>query len=422
LAALKNEGRAKEIYNKKRRKLEISRKSRVVRHVTVVRCETKSVPVRIVRDEFEEDRLQVGNDLVGWPAESCVYPGSIEITEIELSDGRVLRSSAASLLYIEKRFVEVLSVSRKTTVLEEGYTDARKIFIFGRFVGYRIHGSAYPSEVESVTIGTVHGLCKVARQDVSCVYHGETVELFRTRQQKSWMKAGAVDWEMFSGMEVGDQILAEEALNAYPRTDHGIGRDAMMAMRTGDLFSSETEYAFWKRRDGSVTNGKIVFPKERPSGLEWRQHKDIGFACKVSAGNWPTLLDAIVGCYFESVNTDEGVRARIVREKAIVRNRERIRNVVAGQCFDPGTFDESEDVEVGIGERLLFIGKREGKRVYVVDSPNHGHALYVFGEEDIEAARDWANGRSDWQKARDLAKSRIVHVGEWQERALAAIN
>lgn len=399
-----------------------SRKSRVVMRVDVVRSDRRSVPVRIVKDEFDEDRLQVGNDLVGWPVLDHTYPASIEITEIKLSDGRILRAAPVPLRYVEKRYVEVLSVSRKTTVLEEGYTDASKIFVFGRFVGWRIHGDKYPAEVESVTVQTVHGLCRVARYDVSCVRRGETVDLFRTRQQKSWMKAGAVDWELFSDMEVGDQILAEEIERTYPSIDHGISLDATEAMRAGDPFSIETEFAFWKRRDGSVTNGKIVFPKERPSGQEWRQHKGIGFACKVSAGNWPTLLDAIVGCYFESVNTDEGVRARIVREKAIVRNRERIRRIVAGQCFDPGTFDESEDVEVGIGERLLFIGKRDGKRVYAVDSPNHGHALYVFGDEGGEAARSWANGRIDWRKAQSLAMARIIHVDGWQERAFAAIN
>jgi hypothetical protein len=108
-------------------------------------------------------------------------------------------------------------------------------------------------------------------------------------------------------------------------------------------------------------------------------------------------------------------------EASLERNRDRIRRIVDGQCFDPGTFDETQDVYVGVGEKLLFTGRVRGKKLFVVDSPDYGHALYVFGEEEEDAARDWANQNITWTQARDQAIARIVHIGDWQGRLQEAL-
>lgn len=404
--------------------MEDTRKSRVVSRVTVVRAERTVVPVRLVRDEFEEEKLQIGDEVVGWPVRGHAYPESMEFAEVELSDGRHWSLPAEEIPYETRTHVRVTSVSRQTIEISCNRGNG--------FVSYETSNgltgwlSIAPEDLgiwahRNVTVCLIGvAFNGVGHVEVACM----NVPFLRCKQVAyvSWLYGHNFDYAQAYTTEVNDEFVSTIREHKLDPNGPGMTFARASALSTGDDFSVEREYAFWKADDGSVTNGKITFPKERPYDQEWRNHRDIGCAIKVTLGNWPTLLNAIVGCYYESVDTVDRVRERIECQKAKDRNRERIRLIVAGQCFDPGTFDENEDVEVGIRERLLFTGWRGGKRVCVVDSPNHGHALYVFGEDKVDVARAWAHGSINWQQAQREATSRIVHVDGWQERAAAAIN
>jgi hypothetical protein len=71
-----------------------------------------------------------------------------------------------------------------------------------------------------------------------------------------------------------------------------------------------------------------------------------------------------------------------------------------------------------VGNRLMLSGTYQGKPVWVVDSPNYGHAAYVFDKED--AARDFADGKLRAKDAQGCALRRVVHVGEWAKRTREA--
>lgn len=458
LAALKPESSAEENLNKKRQKLKTPRKSRIKTHVTVVRRDLSAVPVRIVKDEFGEDRLQVGDRVVGWPKMNYAYPDFVEYASIEFSDGRSWNLPAETIPFDSYAFAQVRAVSRRTQHIDVLPADdgISYVYVDDVVVGVADRGFVYPRQVTVVKIACGSSSVTVADRDVPvlripsnarhsrasgweiekfCRYSQKREwrripfdaivvhdQLFVSKTRAVWLHGPGIDFDAAIGTEVGDEFPSSHSVGRLGPDGFGMTFDQAKAMSVGDTVLLEREFAFWMEEDGSVTNGKITFPKERPFGQEWRSHLDIQFAVGVTLDNWPTLLEAIVGCYFESVNTDTRTKARVDRQKEIVRNRERIRRVVAGHCFDPGTFDVSEDVEVGIGDRLLFIGRRGGKRVFAVDSPNHGTALYLFDADGIKAARDWANGRIDWREAQRLATKRIVHVGEWKDRAIAAIS
>jgi len=172
-------------------------------------------------------------------------------------------------------------------------------------------------------------------------------------------------------------------------------------------------------RHQQVTNGYHSIPYQRPHGLaEWNRRRDIRFLQPISANNWKLMLDAICGKCFNSFNTVDKMQKEIRNQRVIKRSESRIRRV-QGECFDDGIFDDDGIVEVGLGERLIFIGSKDGRKVYVVDSPNHGNALYVFTDEST--ARDWANGRIGFRQARTLASACIVHRGDWRDRAASAV-
>ncbi len=167
------------------------------------------------------------------------------------------------------------------------------------------------------------------------------------------------------------------------------------------------------------TNGIVHFPLERPFGaIGWKQWSLIKFTQRIHAENWHEMLKAIEGKYFEGVNTSTKLNRAIRNLHFIGESQDRIRKI-QGECFRGGTFDECHGVEVGIGERLLFIGQKNNVPVYVIDSPSYGTALYVFTDETV--ARNFANKRISATKAQESASARVIHVGKWEARASQAI-
>ncbi len=437
-------------------------KRRVSKHVIVSLVGRVRAPIVLVEDEYGDTRLQIGDEVVGWPIPEYVYPESIEITSVKYSDGRSFRVASEEIPYEHHVFTTVTDVFHRTYFIQRKCVDTFDINRFerrrtwtqlavdGKVIGVPLQVWEQPisQEIHEVHIQTERGDIVVRSselpyfripenvrfQDGAWKFYdarrgrwfetsleGEATQAFYLRQhQPHWLCSGHVDYEMANSTEVGDEIRIYIQRRVFASTG-GMSQTVADALLVGDDVEVEYEYAFWKQEDGSVTNGVVTFPRERPVGKAWRQHTDIGFASLVSMGNWPILLEALVGCYFESVNTDAGVRARVEREKVLRKNKDRIKSVRAGACFDPGTFDASEDIEVGVGEKLLFTGRHAGRKVYVVDSPNHGHAMYVFDEADQQVARDWANRRITWQEAQGQARARIVHIEGWQGRAQAAL-
>jgi hypothetical protein len=190
----------------------------------------------------------------------------------------------------------------------------------------------------------------------------------------------------------------------------------MEKKKMSDILYEEKEPAFHRKKDGRVTNSFITFPKKRPFGTEWqKKYKKIAFAKAIKEENWERFLECIIGKFFSEVNTASVPVTKWLSE-AIYSHKvaSRIEKIV-GQCFDSGTLDQNLGVEVGIGEKLLFKGMRDGKEIFAVDSPNYGVALYLFRQ--YEDAKKWATNKISWKEAEALAFSRIIHCQDWQERA-----
>lgn len=159
-----------------------------------------------------------------------------------------------------------------------------------------------------------------------------------------------------------------------------------------------------------VTNGDLKFPVERPYGHEWQStdNQKIKFVQGVSAENWGALLKSIHGLYHdEEIRTKEGVRNRLARALNIKKLKEKIRE--KGQCFD----GEHADA-VSVGVNLIFTGMINGEESFVVDSPEYGHALYIF--DTYADAHEWATRTIDYQEARKRARACIFHTINWREK------
>ncbi|MFB6181323.1 MAG: hypothetical protein ABEJ24_00290 [Candidatus Magasanikbacteria bacterium] len=221
---------------------------------------------------------------------------------------------------------------------------------------------------------------------------------------------------------IGDLLLRTEILEPYCSAttilDETITFEQARNLSEGDVLARKFEQPF--RWFGSkMTNREIEIPPERPHGHEWqKKHQDIRFAQPIKEENWGLFLEAIEGKFLDEINSNELVREQVKKQRKRNRNKERIEKV-KGECFDGDIFDKCHDVEVSLGERLLFIGKKDGEPVYVVDSPNYGHAMFVFDKEEL--ARDFANGEFTATKAKELAVERVVHAGDWQNRAEDAV-
>jgi hypothetical protein len=169
-----------------------------------------------------------------------------------------------------------------------------------------------------------------------------------------------------------------------------------------------------------VTNGELAFPVERPNGIGgWNDWYKIRFASGITAINWPVLLRAIEDKYFDQINTNERLRQMVSTRKTIERDPglvDRVkRALLAGSCFEGQNFDVEFDVEVCVGARLLFTGRIGGKKIWIVDSPNYGHAMYVFDQED--PARFFANYQISAAEALEDAIARVIHSKGWEQRA-----
>lgn len=169
-----------------------------------------------------------------------------------------------------------------------------------------------------------------------------------------------------------------------------------------------------------ITNGELAFPIERPSGIAgWNDWHKIHFASGITAINWPVLLRAIEDKYFDQINTNDRLRQMVSTRKTIERDPglvDRVkRALLAGSCFEGQNFDTEFDVEVCVGARLLFSGRVGGKKIWIVDSPNYGHAMYVFDKED--SARFFANYQISSSEAQEDAIARVIHSDGWEQRA-----
>jgi len=190
-------------------------------------------------------------------------------------------------------------------------------------------------------------------------------------------------------------------------------KEAWQGLQIGATVAKIEEHTF-ERRGRWVTNREIKIPLTRPTGQAWRKHDKIRFLQPIKAQNWSLMLDSVVGCYFDDFSSVQKTRARVRTYKLRKKHATRIARVQS-QCFDKGLYDQSLDVDIGVGERMLFIGTKNNRVVYVADSPNHGHALYLFREKG--PAQRWVNGQIDFRTARSLAKECIMHRGLWKVRA-----
>lgn len=82
-----------------------------------------------------------------------------------------------------------------------------------------------------------------------------------------------------------------------------------------------------------------------------------------------------------------------------------------GECF----MDQRFYVISSSKKRAIFTNRR----VYLVDTPLYGHALYIFN--DYNSALEWAENRISFKQAKDKALLRVIHSKNWKtlvEKAL----
>ncbi|TAK04166.1 hypothetical protein EPO34_03405 [Patescibacteria group bacterium] len=298
----------------------------------------------------------------------------------------------------------------RTVMAVKGRRHINRLEVDGKIIGHAVEGHLYPTSIEQIE-GTLND-------------GREFWMISEPLPYIKWWRNGYVDSESYGEWRCYDREFGDNhGRDGWERIKDGWMREgtflpypfiSLCVAEVEKIMATEIEYTFFRLENGDVTNGDITFPRERP--YEWSRHKAIRFVQPIHERNWSLLLDSIVGCYFDGVNTIELIRMRLARQMALERNQKRIRRIVDGQCFDPGTFDETQDIFVGIGERLMFTGLKNSKRILVVDSPNYGHALYVFDEENKDTAHDWANGRIGWKEARNKSVARIFHTKSWKGR------
>ncbi len=177
---------------------------------------------------------------------------------------------------------------------------------------------------------------------------------------------------------------------------------------------NQNQRRVFRLMDRRVSNGRLSFPLTRPHGSEWSYHSDIAFTKEIKKENWRLFLQAICGLYFQRVILMESARQRMDGIKRVRRLTAQRGPLVKGQCFDGDRF-----TTVAIGNNLLFTGRRQGRMIHVVDSPEYGRAMYVFNEQDH--AHDWAARRIDFREARRRAIACIIHTGGWKNRANAVL-
>lgn len=75
-----------------------------------------------------------------------------------------------------------------------------------------------------------------------------------------------------------------------------------------------------------------------------------------------------------------------------------------GECF----MDQRFYVISSSKKRAIFTNGR----VYIVDTPLYGHALYIF--DDYNSALEWAENKIPFKEAKEKALLRVVHTKGWK--------
>lgn len=158
----------------------------------------------------------------------------------------------------------------------------------------------------------------------------------------------------------------------------------------------------------AVHNGRqIEVPLTRPFKGEWASvNKDVRRLVGVSEMNWDTLINSLEGRFYKDlpfVKDDE--------RKLTIKDFESPKSTTKkpkgfGQCIKDDTF-----VQVQFGNqngRLVFKSDKHG--LYIVDGPEYGVGLYVFGNQTD--AQDWALGITDVIEARSKASFFTPHDKE----------
>ena len=301
-------------------------------------------------------------------------------------------------------FITITKVERTTksvSTKKEYYRHShRKLYLDGEYLGWACKGESYPNQITIITIHTSDG------QQYTVASNNLPYFLWR-KSYGVWSKKPK--WLFCTWAKLfGKKFTYQDALRMKVGT--------MLQLDPSKL--GNQEYAFRHVGYGHVSNGQIIFPPERPRGGQWRSKmwKSIAFAQPISADNWQLFLDSIIGKFFAGVNIPqikEQIREAKRAARLLKRNASRIMEV-QGQCFNGENFQA-----VAIGEKLLFMGEFNGQPRFVVDSPNYGHALYVFDSESV--ARQWACKEISFKEARLKSKACVIHRDGWEEKTAQAL-
>lgn len=294
-----------------------------------------------------------------------------------------------------------------TVQIRQSYNspDQRIVYLNGKIIGIACEGYDYPEIVTEYRINIQNlsdgsfseykffsdPLMKIIKQE----------GVFYTPSNKPYTKSYNVKVNQFENSDIGLEYKDVENLEI------------------GDLLGENYRFAFyWTNIDGQrvLTNGVINFPEKRPSANEWKNYKNINFAKFIPASAWGTMLSSIEGCFYSGKTADG--KSFVKDSIEVFKQKERARVclerrgfIPEGQCIDNKIFEDTTTVEVG--KRILFRTNFGGKPIFMVDSPEYGHALYFF--EDSSSASDFANGRITPSEARSVAH-RVVHSGDWRNR------
>ncbi len=300
-------------------------------------------------------------------------------------------------------FITVTKVERttKSVVLkkENRKHSHKKLYLDGEYLGWA-YNEPYPKSITILTIHTSDG-------KQYTVASAELDYFWWRKSYDGWWKDSK--WMFNTQVKLyGRKITYQDALNLRIGT--------MLQLDPSKL--GRKEYPFRHIGYGYVSNGMIIFPPERPRGGQWRSKiwKSIAFAQPIKAENWQFFLDSIIGKFFAGVNIPQ-IKEQISEAKRaarlLKRNASKIM-AIQGHCFNGDNFKA-----VAIGEKLLFLGEFNGQPRFVVDSPNYGHALYVFDSENI--ARQWACKEISFKEARLKSKACVIHRDGWEEKTAQAL-
>ena len=332
--------------------------------ITAITSTTASITIRASAYSGEPSRLFVNDQEIGYVEEQCDYPGEVTILAIETSSSTHLQIASHALPYrrVKKGY---------------GYSGRLRSFAF-------------------------HGMVPI---DGPPVRNEEALESLQRYQTSGHLSL----WHQWHSAH-------SDHLSYACIPSHAVEIDYEMASRLSPpiVLVQDLEYPFHQMPDGGMTNLSFTFPPSRPFGRsEWYEYQAIRFAMEIRDENWPLLLSAVEGAFFEDICNSERLRGRM-------RNHlgQGSAQLQPGQCIDASLFDEFT-AEVSVGHRMVFRGRIGENTLYIVDGPNYGVGLYVFRE--LRHADDWANGRISPEEARHHGRF-IPHADGWQGRLLEIIS